>query len=265
MRRVWLVVLIAVACTNHEQKLKERIEQREQAKKDLEKAAEDKRKAAIPKIEPAHLEPYWDDAAYLRVTTGKPCPEGLWSLFPKNPEHGAEKREELVAKMRAAKFVTNLRLSGGVNVLPYDARKKSLTVEVDGLVECVDELGSISLAWGKPARVLRPKGEQMEELSPQSVWRAKSVFLALPMSKADATQFIENKSALLEARLVFTLGKVLVDTHLQKAPGVAAEDGTAKDEEMDWGAGRLVNVELVGLRLSTDHEKVAVLEKRYKE
>ena len=265
MGRLCCFALLLAACTDHEKKLKERIEAREQARKDLEKSTEDKRKAAIPKIDAAVLEPFWDDASKLRVTTGKPCPEGLWALFPKDPEAGANRRAELLGQVRAATFVTNLRLSGGVNVLPYNAKKKQLTIEVDGLVECVDSLGAVSLAWGKPAKVLRPKGEQLEELSPQSVWRAKPMLLPLPMSKAEATQFVESKAALLEARMVFTLGKVLMDTHLQKAPGVVAEDGGTKDEEMDWGAGRLVNVDLVGVRLSTDHEKSMVLEKRYKE
>src|SRR6185436_14728860 len=94
---MWRLGLVAFAvlasCTDHEKKLKERVEAREQAKKDLEKAAEAKRKAGIPVIEPAHLEAPWDDAKYVRVGTGKPCPEGSWALFPQVPGEGDEQKK----------------------------------------------------------------------------------------------------------------------------------------------------------------------------
>ena len=49
-----------------------------------------------------------------------------------------------------------------------------------------------------------------------------------------------------------------------KTSKLAQEDGTrAGEDAMDWGAGRLVHVELIGVRIATDHEKVAVVEKLY--
>jgi hypothetical protein len=276
VRSVALTLVCLSACTDHEKKLKEKIEQREQAKKDLEKVAEAKRKAAIPVVEAAHLEPPWDDPKYQRVSTGKPCPEGLWALFPSTPGEGEEqkknaaRREELAKQVHEGTYITNLRLSGGVVVHPYNVKKKTVTIEVDGLVECTDGLGMVSLAWGEPAKPFRPPGgggdDDEEALTPQSVWRARPLLFKLPFAtKAEAAVFTEGPGTLLEARLVYTLGKPAEDKHLVKTSRLAQEDGTRSGQDaIDWGAGRLVHVELIGVRVATDHEKVAVVEKKYK-
>jgi hypothetical protein len=275
MRALLWLSLLWVGCTDHEKKLKERVEARETAKKDLEKAAEARRKAGIPAVEPAKLGPPWDDAGYQRVATGKPCPEGLWALFPGTPGEGPgkaeneKKRPELREKVRQDTYVTNFRLSSGVKVHPYNAKKKYVLVEVDGLVECTDGLGLLSLAWGEPAKPFRPPGgggdDDDEAMTPQAVWRARPLFFKLPFAtRQEAQAFAEGPGALLEARMVYTLGKPDVDKHVVKTSRVAAEDGSRPGEDpIDWGAGRLVHVSLVGVRLSTDHEKVAVLEKQY--
>jgi hypothetical protein len=270
------VVVFACSCTDHSKKMKEKMEQREQAKKDLDKVAEAKRKAAIPVIEAAKLDPPWDDPKYTRIATGKPCPEGTWALFSTAPGEGEEqkkneaRREELKAKVREGTYVTNLRLSGGVVVHPYNAKKKTTTIELDGLVECTDGLGMVSFAWGEPAKPFRPPGgggdDDDEALTPQSVWRARPLLFKLPFAtKAEAAKFAEGAGTLIEARLVYTVGKPDQDKHVVKTSRLAQEDGTRPgQDEIDWGAGRLVHVDLVGVRLSTDHEKVAVMEKLYK-
>src|SRR5437773_994342 len=124
--------LLVCGCTDHSKKLKEKIEAREQAKKDLDKVAEAKRKAAIP------------------------------------------------------------------------------------VVECTDGLGMVSLAWGDPAKPFRPPGgggdDDDEALTPQSVWRARPLLIKLPFAtKAEAAKFAEGAGTLLEARLVYTLGKPDLD------------------------------------------------------
>src|SRR4051812_11374392 len=97
MRRLWgcavFVALALAACTNHKKKMEDRVEKREKAKDAFEKKEDEKKKAAIPKIEPAHLEPFWDDATYLKVTSGRPCPDGVWTLFSTSPGEDAEKAE----------------------------------------------------------------------------------------------------------------------------------------------------------------------------
>jgi hypothetical protein len=249
-------------CTNHKKKMEERVKKRDDAKDAYEKKEDEKRKAAIPKIEPAHLDAPWDDPAYLKVTSGKPCPDGVWALFSTAPGEDAEKaanekkRPELLPKVKEGTYVTVLNVDTGVKVLPYNSKKKALPIEIDGLVECTDGVGMVSMAWGEPAKVLRPKKDEAEETSPQSVWRAKPVAFTVPFdSPAEASAFVEGPGAGLQVRLVYKVKKVQEDKHLVKT-----ELG-----KVDFGAGRLMHVDLVAARLSTDHEKTAVVEKKYKE
>jgi hypothetical protein len=254
--------LALTACTNHKKKMEERVEKREKAKDAFEKKEEDKRKAAIPKIEPAHLEPFWDDPAYLKVTSGRPCPEGVWTLFSTAPGEDAEKAEnekkrpDLLAKVKDATYVVVLNVDTGVKVLPYNEKKKSLPVQIEGLVECTDGVGMVSMAWGEPAKVKRPTKDEAEESTPQSVWRAKPISFSVPFdSQAEASAFVEGPGAGLQVRLVYKSKKVQEDKHLVKT-----ELG-----KIDYGAGRLMHVDLIGARLSTEHEKTEVATKKYKE
>jgi hypothetical protein len=257
-----LAALALSACTNHKKKMEDRVKARDDAKDKFEKKEEEKRKAAIPKIEPAHLDPPWDDPAYLKVTSGKPCPDGVWAMFSTAPGEDAEqaanekKRPELLPKVKEGTYATVLNVDTGVKVLPYNTKKKVLPIEVDGLVECTDGVGMVSMAWGEPAKVLRPKKDEAEETSPQSVWRAKPISFALPFdSQAEASAFVEGPGAGLQVRLVYKVRKVQEDKHLVKT-----ELG-----KVDFGAGRLMHVDLVAARLATEHEKTAVVEKKYKE
>lgn len=264
------LTVATAACKDPKQKVEERQRALEKAKKEFEEAQEAKQKAAAPKIETAKLDPPWDDPTYLAVATGKPCPEGLWSLFTgPAPGEGAEqvaneaRRAELEARLRKATFVAKLPAEAGVKVHEFNAKRKHLPVEVDGLVECIDKLGVISLAWGEPAKAYRPPSpaDEDEALVQQSVWRARPLILKVPMkSKAEATAFKAKHGLDLDARLVFTLGKVDLDKHVIKSQKPLVPDAGPKDAAMDWGAGRLVHVNLVGVRLGTDHEKTALVE-----
>jgi hypothetical protein len=148
----------------------------------------------------------------------------------------AAKKDELQKQVREGTYVTNLRLSGGVKVHPYNAKKKTTTIEIDGLVECTDALGMVSLAWGEPAKPFRPPGgggdDDDEALTPQSVWRARPLLIKLPFAtKAEAAKFAEGPGTLLEARLVYTLGKPDQDKHVVKTSRLAQEDGTRPGED----------------------------------
>ncbi|MBS1153812.1 MAG: hypothetical protein H6Q89_5510 [Myxococcaceae bacterium] len=256
-----LVVLAAAGgCTDQKQKMAEAQKARAEAKKAFEAAEEARRNAGKPKIEPAKLEPFWADPAYLRVKTGKPCPEGMWALFPETPGEGAEKeanearRAELAAKVRGSTFVAVLPFDTGVTLRKYNAKKKALTVQVDGVMECFDGLGLLAVAWGDPAKAVRPPqpDDDEEEATQQAVWRAQPLTFALPFrTAAEAQAFRENQGVGLEARIVFTLGKIAIDKRGKKG-------------EVDWGAGRLVHVDLVGVRIATDHEKLQLAELRKK-
>ncbi|MFZ5446472.1 MAG: hypothetical protein ACOZQL_41170 [Myxococcota bacterium] len=267
------VLLAGGACTDNKKKMQEAQQRRNAEKKAQEEKEAARLKALTPKVNRAQLGPPWDDPGYLKVTLGRPCPEGLWSIFPGTPGEGAEqqrnesRRAELATKLREATFVVLLSHGNGVTMRKYNAKKKQLTVEVDGLVECYDGLGLLSLAWGEPAKPFRPPVVDPEEVeadmsSPQAVWRAQPLRFALPFpTAAEANRFRDGPGLGLEARLVFKLGKIDLDKKMQKTSKPLPDAG-AVDETLDWGAGRLVHVQLVGVRLGTDFEKTLVAEQR---
>ncbi len=260
---VGLLVCSLSGCSDYKKKTLEKQKARDEAQKAQLDKDEAKKKAAAPKIDRAKLDAPWDGPDYLKVTTGKPCPEGLWSLFPGTPGEGAEKeaneakRAEYAAKLKGATFYAILPQGTGVTLGKYNPKKKSIPVEIDGAMECFDGLGLLSLAWGEPAKTHRPTEEEAESLSPQSVWRAVPIRFNLPFdTPAEAKSFLEKEGLGLEARVVFTLGKTAEDKKLVKTP--AGEDG--KTEMMDWGAGRLVHVKAIGYRLAVDYEKHLLVE-----
>jgi hypothetical protein len=258
---VLLAAALVLGCGRDKQQRMLEAEKRLEAdKKKYAKEAEAKLLAAAPKVERATLEAPWEDPNNLRVTTGKPCPDGLWSLFESTPGEGSEQeanarqREALATKLRAATFVTTLGHGSGVTVHPWDKKKKSVTVEVEGLVECFDKLGLLSLAWGQPAKAFRPSPADEAAMSPQAVWRARSLSFGLPFAtEADAKAWSQKEGLTAEARVVFTVGKVEVDKRVKK---------NEQGQEIDWGAGRLAHVELVGVRLATNFEKTLLVERR---
>ncbi|MFT3711325.1 MAG: hypothetical protein QM817_27145 [Archangium sp.] len=167
--------------------------------------------------------------------------------------------------MKDATFVVLLTHGNGVTMRKYNAKKKQLTIEVDGLVDFYDKLGPLSVAWGEPAKAFRPKApddDEEEPTQPQSVWRAQPLLFPIPFPNAKEANAFRDKEGLgLEVRLVFTLGKVEIDKKVLKTAKPLPDAG-AVNEELDWGAGRLVHVELKGVRVSTDFEKKLIAEKK---
>lgn len=268
-----LLLATTSGCTDNKKKMQEAQKRRDAEKKAAEEKEAARLKALTPKVNRAQLGVPWDDPAYLKVSLGRPCPEGLWSIFPGTPGEGAEqernaaKRPELAQKMKDSTFVVLLAHGNGVTMGKYNAKKKQLTVEVDGLVECYDGLGLLALAWGEPAKPFRPphvdpEEDESEMSSPQAVWRAQPLRFPLPFATAaEAKKFRDGPGLGLEARLVFKLGKIDLDKKMLKTSKPLPDAG-AVDETLDWGAGRLVHVQLVGVRLGTDFEKTLVAERR---
>jgi hypothetical protein len=261
------LALLSAGCADYKKKTLEKQKARDEAQKALLDKQEAKAKAAQPKVDRAQLDPPWDGPDYVQVRTGKPCPEGLWALFPSTPGEGPDKdaneakRADYLAKVKATTYYAILPQGTGVTIGKYNRKKKKLTVEVDGAMECYDKLGLFSLAWGEPAKTHRPSTEEAEDLSPQAVWRAKPVYFDLAFdTPAEAKSFAEKEGLGLEARVVFTVGKTSEDKKLVKAP--AGEDG--QTEAVDWGAGRLVHVKPIGIRLAVDHEKRLLAEQTKK-
>lgn len=262
-----LCVALVGGCKSGSDRMKERQKAREAEKKAQEDAAEARRKANEPKIDWAKLDAFWDPPGAVKIASGKPCPEGLWALFPTTPGEGAEqqaneaRREQLLEKVKGQTYVVQLRHDQGVVLRKYNAKKKRLTIEVEGLVECFDGAGLLSVAWGDPAKPYRPKDDDEDEGNPpQSVWRAQPLLFPIPFdSAAEAKAFMEKEGIGTIARLVFTLGKPDVDSKFKKT---MKPNGEAGEDNLDWGAGRLVRVRLIGARLSTDFEKKLLAEKK---
>lgn len=263
-----VLVVFALSCTSSSEKMRERQKARDAEKKAQEAAAEAKRKAAEPKIDWAELDEFWEPKGAVKIASGKPCPEGLWTLFKTTPGEGKEqeaneaKRADLLEKVKGQTYVVQLRHGQGVEFRKFNAKKKTMAVEVEGLVECFDGAGLLSVAWGEPAKPFRPKDEDEEEgATPQAVWRAQPILFPLPFDSASAAKtFVEKEGLGTIARLVFTLGKADVDTKVKKTAKPNGEEGA---DDLDWGAGRLVHVKLIGVRISGDHEKTLMTEKKY--
>lgn len=269
-----LLLLAALACgsgcVDNKTKMREAQKKRDAEKKAQEEKEAARLKALQPKVDRARLDAFWDDPSLLKVSLGRPCPDGLWSIFPGTPGEGAEqtrneaRRAELLEKMKSSTFVVLLSHGNGVQMRKYNKKKKTLTVEVDGLVECYDGLGLLSVAWGEPAKPFRPPPPDAdeEELTPQAVWRAQPLLFPLPFATAAEANAFRDKAGLgIETRLVFKLGKVDVDKKVAKRAMPLPDAGEVK-EELDWGAGRLVHVDVLGVRVGTDFEKTLLAEKR---
>lgn len=263
-----MLIVAAAGCKSGSDRMKERQKARSAEKQAQEAAAEAARKAAEPKLDWAKLDDFWDPPGAVKISSGKPCPDGLWALFPATPGEGKEqeaneaRRATLLEKVKGQTYYVQLRHDQGVTLRKYNAKKKTLTIEVEGLVECFDGAGLLSVAWGEPAKPYRPQHGEDEEAGnpPQSVWRAMPLLFPIPFATADeAKAFAQKEGIGTIARLVFTLGKPDVDKKVQKTARPNGEEGM---DELDWGAGRLVRVKVLGVRISTDFEKNALVEKK---
>lgn len=246
-----------------------------QKKKEEEKKAKDEDKLAPLPTEVVELDPPYDDRQATVIGQDGPCPDGLWALFPGDaPGANAEekkangaRRKELADALKAQKFIVKLRAPNQVTLSPYDAPNGKFGIEVIGTIDCTDALGRIAIAWtdakaGDPGNSAAKEGAEFS----QNVWMAEPVRFELPMkSLTEAKAFNDGNRFGLSARAAFTLGKVEVDKKLRKVAKVKME---ALGEKLgygggteDWGAGRLVHAQLLGIRVATEREKKTLLTK----
>lgn len=141
----------------------------------------------------------------------------------------------------------------------YDRKRKALPVQIDGVFGCYDKGGTLAFALTSPAKPFRPKPSEDGDMSPQAVWRSPPLIVRVPFaSAAEAKEFTNGKGTGLEARIAFTVAKVEVDKKFIKPPKPPEGAPEVSDAPVDWGAGRLVHAEIVGVRLGVDHEKSEV-------
>lgn len=250
---------------------KSKVDKADKAKKD---ADTDAKRFAPKESEVVKLGSPWDDGKVIGNDAA--CPEGIWALFKGDAPGGDKaekkaneaKRADLVKDLKAQTFMVKLRAPDGVKLKDFDPPKGEFPLEVQGSIECTDSFGHVALTWtaAKAGNPGNSAAKQDAEIT-QNYWIAPPVTFAIPMkSMVEAKEWANSNRIGLSARVVFKLGKVEVDKKLHKVAKVtekaAGETISIGGGTEDWGAGRLVRVELIGLRVATDREKNQIFEKK---
>lgn len=275
-----LVAFTFVACggkSSAEKKTQEALAALQKKKEAEAKAKKDKENApdALP-TEVIKLDAPYDDTQATVIIPDGACPEGLWALFPgeapgATPEEkkaNAARRKELADAAKAKKYVVKLR-GNQVVLSPYDAPNGKFGIDVNGTVDCTDSIGRIAIAWsdvkaGDPGN----SAAKADADFAQNVWMAQPVHFDLMIkSLTEAKEFNDKNRFGLSARVGFTLGKTEVDKKVRKVAKVKEKVAAAGETlsfgggNEDWGAGRLIHADVLGIRVATDREKKMLFEK----
>lgn len=271
-----LVFALLPACKDQSSKrAQEQLEALKKKKEAEKKAANEDKPAPLP-TEVLRLDPPYDDAQAVVLMPDGPCPEGFWALFPGDapgatPEEkkaNQANKKALAEQVRSKKYLVKLKGANLVTLSPYDAPKGRFLIEVKGTIDCTDSMGRVAIAWteakaGDPGNSAAKEGSEVT----QNVWNALPVTFELPItSLTEAKTFNDGNRFGLSARVAFTPGKVEVDKKLKKVPKVteqaAGETLTIGGGTEDWGAGRLLRAELLGVRVATDREKKQLFDQK---
>jgi hypothetical protein len=271
-----LAALPLVSCTDSASKRTlEQLETLQKKKAAAAKAANEVQPEPLP-TDVIRLDPPYDDTQAVVVTPDGPCPDGFWALFPGDapgatPEEkkaNAASRKAIAEGLRAKTYLVKMKGANFVTLSPYDAPKGRFTIDVKGTIDCHDSMGRIAIAW-TDAKASDPGTSAAQEGSEvtQNVWTAPPITFELPItSLTEARAFSDGNRFGLSARVAFTLGKVEVDRKLRKVARVtekaAGETLTLGGGVEDWGAGRLVRAELLGVRVATDRERKQLFDRR---
>ncbi len=203
------------------------------------------------------------------------CPTGFWTLFnDKPPGATAEERKqnealrkERAKALNASTYIVRLRGSPLVSLSTFDAPAGKFVISVAGSVSCRDEKGLVEIAWNTPKAVSTvPKGEVGI-----NHWEAGLETFDYPMaSLSEAKAFYEQNRINLSARVAFTLGATTIDHKMEKVARVDIKPDLSVTTERiqygggieDWGAGRLVRAQLIGIRVARDAEKTELFDRR---
>lgn len=249
-----------------------------QKKKEAEaKAKADKENApqALP-TDVIKLDPPYDDTQATVILPDSPCPEGFWALFagdapggtPEEKKANAARRKELAEAAKAKKYIVKLR-GNQVVLSPYDAPKGQFGIDVNGTIDCTDAQGRIAIAW--TATNAADPGNSAAKADAdfaQNVWTAQPVHFDLKItSLTEAKEFNDKNRFGLSARVAFTPGKTEIDKKVRKVAKVKEKVAAAGETlsfgggNEDWGAGRMLHAEVLGIRVATDREKKMLFEK----
>jgi hypothetical protein len=256
----------------HEKLKAEEARKADQKKKDDEADA----KRFAPKDDKINVPSPYGESESTLITSEGPCPDGIWALF-KGDVPGANKdekkaneakRADLVKTLHDKTYLVKLRAPDEVNLKPFDAPKGEFPLEVAGKIECTDSIGHVAIAWtaakaGDPGNSAAKQDAEVTQL----YWMAQPVAFTLPFkTMKEAKEWQQSNAIGMKARVVFKLGKVEIDHKMHKVAKVSEKVGgetIALGGGMeDWGAGRLVHAELIGLRVATNKEKDQLFEKK---
>jgi hypothetical protein len=282
MRTVLFAVLVAFTfgCSGKssaEKKAQDQLAALQKKKEAEAKAKKDKENApeALP-TEVIKLDPPYDDMQATVIIPDGPCPDGFWALFPGDapgatPEEkkaNNAKRKQLADEARSKKYVVKLR-GNQVVLSPYDAPNGKFGIDVNGTIDCTDSIGRIAIAWtdahaGDPGN----SAAKADADFAQNIWTAQPVHFDLMIkSLTEAKEFNDKNRFGLSARVGFGLGKTEVDKKVRKVAKVKEKVAAANETlsfgggNEDWGAGRLVHADVLGIRVATDREKKMLFEK----
>ncbi|MGV3620335.1 MAG: hypothetical protein ACO1OB_05945 [Archangium sp.] len=277
MRRLVIASLaVAItACSGSSSRTADQLAALQKKKEAEAKAKKEDKLEALP-TEVVKLDPPYDDSQAQVILPDGPCPEGFWALFQGDApgadaaekKANAARRKEVADAARAKKYIVKLRAPAQVVLSPYDAPRGQFTIDVHGTIDCTDSIGRIAIAWsdakaGEPGNSAAKEGAEVT----QNVWVAQPVKFELPIkSLTEAKEFNDKNRFGLSARVAFGLGKVEVDKKSKRVSKVATK---AEGESLsfgggveDWGAGRLIHAEVLGVRVATDREKKQLFERK---
>lgn len=278
-----LAVVLAFGCSSKDSAAK-KMEDKQKAL-DAAKAAKDKVLAekdaarwgkGTPTEPPPKLDAPYDDSGNTLLKADLDCPGPFWALFsgdapggtPEEKKANAAKRGELAKTVTEKTYLVKFRAPTDMKLSAYDAPKGKFTITLPGTIDCTDSIGRIAIAWTK-AEAKDPgasAAKEGQEVNP-NIWVAQPIAFDAPVATMAEAKEFENKMRLsLSARVVLKLGKTEVDKKMKKIAKVT-EKAMGETISMgggveDWGAGRLIHAELVGVRVATDREKTQLFEKK---
>jgi hypothetical protein len=224
------------------------------------KASSEAKPSTPPSTTPpaVKLEPFWDDPTYVKVVHDQKCPEGLEALFG----GGAN-----AAKLKASTFVAVLRGPSQLKLGEYNQAKGEYPIDVQGVVFCHAPDGKlISVALGEGAHAYIPGERDVGEF----YWDAAPISLTTKVGFNESKEFREKNMLGMDARVVFKPGRTEVHKKVQKIKDTAEEAAERKKFNIpsntggieDWGAGRLVHAQVLGVRVGGDQSRTTLVEKK---
>jgi hypothetical protein len=223
--------------------------------------------APPPKEEAVKLDTFWDDPSYTVIGDQAPCPEGFWALFGGDPP-GATKEEqkanlakkpELKKALEAKTFLVHMQSGDEVSLGDYSNAKGELDINVKATVLCKSpSLENVTIAFG-PVKPQLPPGRDFG----QYFWLGDPVKFPVKVPFSQVPEFRNKHRLDLDARIVFTAGKVEQHKKLIKSTETAEEKAERKKFDIpgraggmdDWGAGWVMHAEVKGVRVAADRGK----------